>query len=368
MPKFRSAIVGCGVIHGTHIDAIKSLPDLVELVAVCDEIPERANRTAEKHNVTAYTDLDTMLKEAEFDILHVCTPSGLHAAAGVKGANAGKHIICEKPIDVSLKAADALIHACKANKVKLVVVSQSRYSSGMQYLKQQLDSGRLGTLCYAESVTKWYRTQEYYDSGGWRGTWELDGGGALMNQGVHYVDQLVWAMGKPKSVAATMATRAHERIEVEDVVSATIEFESGAVGTLLASTAMYPGYRQAIEVYGTGGTVIVENNRVRHAQYQDGTEERGMFNVKAKSPEVDNFVYQGNPAEPTGEGQKSAASDPTIISLNGHVEHLRDLVGAIEEDRDTFMNGLEARNALELILAVYESARTGQRVILPLKA
>src|SRR5262249_485943 len=159
-----------------------------------------------------------------------------------------KHIVCEKPIDVSLEAADALINACERNNVKLVVISQSRYSSGMQQLKRYLDEGKLGKLAYAESVTKWYRTQKYYDSGGWRGTWELDGGGALTNQGVHYVDQLRWIMGPVKSVAATMATRAHERIEVEDIVSATIEFENGAVGTLLASTAMFPGWRQAIEV------------------------------------------------------------------------------------------------------------------------
>ncbi|MDX1933298.1 MAG: Gfo/Idh/MocA family oxidoreductase [Capsulimonadales bacterium] len=367
MSKFRFAIVGCGVIHGTHIDAIKKMPDEAELVAVCDEVPERAETTAQKHGVAAFTDLETMLKEADFDVLNVCTPSGLHAAAGILGANAGKHIVCEKPIDVSLKAADALIDACRTNRTKLVVISQIRYSSGMQYLKAQLDAGRLGALCYGESTTKWYRTQQYYDSGGWRGTWALDGGGALMNQGVHLVDQLVWTMGKPKSVAATMATRAHERIEVEDVVSATIEFENGAVGTLIASTAMYPGYKQSIEVYGTGGTIIVENNRVRHAQFQGGTEERGMFNVKAAPPEVENFVYQGAVSAESGE-QTHGAADPTAISLNGHVEHLRDLMGAIREDRDTFMNGQEARNALEVILAVYESARTGKRIDLPLAA
>jgi UDP-N-acetyl-2-amino-2-deoxyglucuronate dehydrogenase len=265
MSKFRFAIVGCGVIHGTHIDAIKALSDEAELVAVCDEIPDLAERVAAANGVTAYTDLEEMCVKTEFDILCVCTPSGLHARHGIIGANHGKHIISEKPIEVTLEAADALIDACDKNGVKLVVISQHRYSSGMRQLKQYVDEGRLGDLVYAESVTKWFRSQEYYDSGGWRGTWALDGGGALMNQGVHYVDQLRWIMGPVKSVAATMGTRAHDRIEVEDIVSATIEFTSGAVGTLLASTAMYPGYRQALEVYGSNGSVIVENSRLRHA-------------------------------------------------------------------------------------------------------
>jgi Predicted dehydrogenases and related proteins len=366
MSKLRFAIVGCGVIHGTHIDAIKALPDDAELAAVCDEVPEIAAAAAEKNGVPAFTDLDVMLRDAEFDVLCVCTPSGLHAEHGVRGAKAGKHIICEKPIDVTLEAADALINACAENNVKLEVISQHRYSSGMRALKEYLDAGRLGELCYGESVTKWYRTQEYYDSGGWRGTWALDGGGALMNQGVHYVDQLRWVMGPVKSVSATMATRAHERIEVEDIVSATIEFENGAVGTLLASTAMYPGFKQSLEVYGTNGTVIVENSRLKFAQFAEGSGERSPGGVKnAAPPEVKDFVRQ------TGEGEEGsapaqAAADPRAISVGGHVAHFTDLIEAVRTGRDTFMNGQEARSALELIVAVYESGRTGKRVTLPL--
>ncbi|MBC8103412.1 MAG: Gfo/Idh/MocA family oxidoreductase [Cytophagales bacterium] len=353
----RFAIVGCGVIHGTHVSAIRSLPDLAELVAVCDENPEKAKAAGEKQGVPFFTDLAEMLQQ-DFDTLTVCTPSGLHAKQGVMGANAGKHIVCEKPIDVSLEAADALIQACEKNRVKLVVISQHRYSTGIRALQQFLSEGRLGSLCYAESVTKWYRSQEYYDSGGWRGTWELDGGGALMNQGVHYVDQLRWAMGPVKSVAATMATRAHERIEVEDVVSASIEFESGAVGTLLASTAMYPGYAQAIEVYGTGGAVIVENSRLKHAQFA------------GDPPLVQNFERQGEgpDAKTTPvEAGFNAAADPTQVPLDGHIEHLKDLIEAVRDDRDPFMSGKEARAALELIVGVYRAARTGERVYFPLK-
>ena len=175
--KTRFALVGCGVIHSTHIEAINKLSDVAELVAVCDEDAELSQKIAAKNNVPGYADLSEMLQKADFDVLCVCTPSGLHAKMGVMGAKAGKHIVCEKPIDVSLEAADALINACKENNVKLVVISQHRYSSGMQQLQKYLADGKLGDLCYGEAVTKWYRTQEYYDSGGWRGTWDLDGGG-----------------------------------------------------------------------------------------------------------------------------------------------------------------------------------------------
>lgn len=365
MSKRRFAIVGCGVIHTAHVEAIRALGEEAELVAVCDEVGNRAQEIGEKLGVRSFNDLTAMLDWGQFEILNVCTPSGLHGSCGILGAKAGKHLVCEKPIDVTLEAADALIAACKENKVKLEVISQHRFSSGMQLLKGWLDEGKLGKLVYGESVTKWYRTQAYYDSGGWRGTWELDGGGALMNQGVHYVDQLRWIMGPVKSVAATMGTLAHERIEVEDIVSATIEFQSGAVGTLLASTAMYPGYKQSLEIYGTQGTVLIDNSRVRHAQFGVGDEEQGMFSVKAPEPIVKDgiFTATGEKADVT---TSQGAADPRAISNSGHIAHLRDLLDAIETDRETFMNGEEARNALELIVGIYQSAKTGKRIEFPL--
>lgn len=363
MSKLRFAIVGCGVIHGTHIDAIKALPDDAVLVAVADEVKERADATAEKHGVKAFYDLDAMLDWGEFDVLCVCTPSGLHAECGIKGAKAGKHIVCEKPIDVSLAAADALIAACKENNVKLEVISQHRHSTGFRQLKSWLDEGKLGDLVYGESVTKWYRTQAYYDSGGWRGTWALDGGGALMNQGVHYADMLRWLMGPIKSVSATMATRAHERIEVEDIVSATIAFQNGAVGTLLASTAMYPGYKTSLEVYGTHGTVLIDDSRVRHAHFSEGTEEQSMFGVKSGDPVIKDGVWTAT-GEPSHKGAiVHGAGDPAAIALGGHVAHLKDLIDSVRENRETYMNGQEARNALELVVTVYESAKSGGKRI-----
>jgi len=349
MSKLRFAIVGCGVIHGTHINSIGKLPDDAELVAVCDEIEERAKGTAEKHGVRAFTDLGAMLREAEFDVLTVCTPSGLHARHGVQGAEAGKHIIVEKPIDVTLSAADALIGACSRNNVKLEVISQQRYTEGIQQLHQWLDAGKLGRICYGEATIKWYRKQEYYDSGDWRGTWALDGGGALMNQGVHYADQLRWAMGPVKSLSATMATLGHERIEVEDVVSATIEFESGAVGVLTASTDCYPGFGTTIEVYGTKGTVKVESGKVTYARFVEEGDKTSAYGAN----DADEIATQG-------------AADPTAITMGGHVAQIKDLIDAVRENRETFMNGPEARKALELVVGIYQSARTGERVHFPL--
>ena len=367
MSKLRFAIVGCGVIHDTHVQAIKALPADAELVAVCDEVLERVSPVAEKHGVKAFTDLTAMLDWGAFDVLCVCVPSGLHAACGVLGARAGKHIVCEKPIDVSLEAADALIAACEENGVKLEVISQQRHTTGFRQLRAWLDEGKLGKLVYGESVTKWYRTQAYYDSGGWRGTWDLDGGGALMNQGVHYADMLRWLMGPAVSVAATMATVAHERIEVEDIVSATIQFESGAVGTLLASTALFPGYKTSLEVYGTHGTVLVDNSKVRHAHFAEGGEEQSMFGVKAGDPLVKDGVWTAT-GEPSDSGAVvHGAGDPSAVALGGHVAHFKDLIDCVREDRQTYMNGPEARKALELVVGVYQSARNGgQRVNFPL--
>jgi len=361
MSKLRSAIVGCGGIHGSHVEAISALSDDVELVAVCDEVADRSAASAEKNQVAGFTELEAMLDWGKFDILHVCTPSGNHAACGILGARAGKHILCEKPIDVNLPAADALIGACELAGVRLVVVSQHRYSPGMQNLKHWLDTGKLGRLVYGESVTKWFRTQAYYDSGGWRGTWDLDGGGALMNQGVHYVDQLRWIMGPVRSVAATMGTLSHQRIEVEDVVSATIEFVNGAVGTLMASTSLVPGYNQSLEVYGSLGTVLIDNGKVRHAQFIRGDEEQSMWGMKVPDPIVKDGVFAGTGEETIAVSQ--ASSDPRAISVGGHIAHLSDLIQSIRTGAPVFMSGPQARNALELIVSVYEAARSGRRVI-----
>jgi UDP-N-acetyl-2-amino-2-deoxyglucuronate dehydrogenase len=345
-------IVGCGIIAPFHAKAIADLPN-ARLVAVADPDPERAQQFANEFGGEGHTDVQEMLTRPDIDIVCVCVPSGLHAKVGVQAASAGKHVVVEKPIEVTLEAADRLIAACKSNGVELAVISQHRWDAGVRELKELVDSGRLGSLVLGDAIVKWYRTQQYYDSAGWRGTWSLDGGGALMNQGVHYVDLLQWVMGPVERVFARTRTSAHERIEVEDIAVAALSFTSGALGILECTTAAYPGLSERLEVSGTGGTAIVE---------------AGVLKVRELKDEKGETTPYGGTLASAGEGGGKAASNPADISYRGHREQLADLIEAIENGRRPFIDGVEARKSLEIILAVYESARTGRDVTLPLSA
>jgi predicted dehydrogenase len=344
-------IIGCGVIAPFHARAIGELSD-ARLLAVADEVPERARDVASQFGVEAVS-VDALLARPDIDVVCVCVPSGLHAEVGTRVAAAGKHVVVEKPIEITLEAADRLIDAARDNGVKLAVISQHRWDSGVRQLKELVDSGRLGKLVLGDAIVKWYRTQQYYDSGSWRGTWRLDGGGALMNQGVHYVDLLQWIMGPVERVFARARTAAHERIEVEDVVVATLSFASGAIGTIEASTAVYPGLGERLEVSGTGGTAIIEAGALTVRELKDEKGETSPYGGKVA-------------VEADGEAKAGAAANPADISYLGHREQLRDLLEAIGSGGKPTIDGEEARKPLEIILAVYESARTGRDVALPM--
>jgi len=343
-------IIGCGVIAPFHAKAIAGLPH-TRLVAVVDPNPERVQQFAKEFGAEGHTHVQELLARPDIDIVCLCVPSGLHAEIGMQAAAAGKHVVVEKPIEVTLEAADRLIAACQSNGVELAVISQHRWDAGVRELKELVDSGRLGTLVLGDAIVKWYRTQQYYDSAGWRGTWKLDGGGALMNQGVHYVDLLQWVMGPVENVFARSRTSAHERIEVEDIAVAVLSFTSGAVGLLECTTAVYPGLSERLEISGTGGTAIVE---------------AGLLKVRELKDEKGETTPYGGKLAFAGEGRGKAASNPADISYRGHREQLADLIQAIENGRRPFIDGIEARKPLEIILAVYESARTGRDVALPL--
>jgi UDP-N-acetyl-2-amino-2-deoxyglucuronate dehydrogenase len=345
-------IIGCGVIAPLHARAIAELPN-ARLVAVADGIEERARLVASAFDVEAL-DVDSLLARPDVDVVCVCVPSGLHAEIGSRVAAAGKHVVVEKPIEVTLEAADRLMAACRDNGVQLSVISQHRWDPGMRELKELVDNGRLGRLVLGDAIVKWYRTQEYYDSGEWRGTRRLDGGGALMNQGVHYVDLLQWVMGPVERVFARCRTSSHERIEVEDIALAVLAFENGAVGILESSTAVYPGLSERLEVTGTDGTVIVEAGEIKVRELKD---EKG-----------ETAPYGGRPVRSHGEAPEGAAANPVDISILGHREQLADMLAAIDSGRRPAIDGAAARSTLEIILAVYESARTGQDVTLPLAA
>jgi len=347
---FGFAIVGCGVIAPFHARALASIAN-ARLRAVVDVIPERARQRATEFGAEAYTELSPVLERGDVDVVCVCVPSGLHAAIGMQAAAAGKHVLVEKPIEVSLGAADRLIAASRRCGVKLGVISQHRFDGGVERLRAALTAGRFGRLLLGDAIVKWYRTQEYYNSGGWRATWELDGGGALMNQAVHYVDLLQWMMGPVDRVVARTGTAAHA-IAVEDVALALLTFRSGALGIIEASTAVYPGLPERLEITGTNGTAIVEAGDVSVWEFRDEKGEVGPYGRKAKA-----LNRSSAPA---------AAADPAALSIAGHRAHLIDMIEAIETDREPAIPGEDGRKPLEIILAIYESARSGTEVVLPL--
>jgi len=342
-------IVGCGVISKWHAMAVADLPGAT-LVGVTDAQPERAEQAAARFGTECVPDLDSLLARDDLDVVCVCTPSGLHAEVGVQAARAGKHVIVEKPIDVSLEAADRLITACREAGVRLGVIFQHRFDDGVQALRDLIDSGRLGRLLLGAAATKWYRTQEYYDSGAWRGSWELDGGGCLMNQGVHYVDLLQWMMGPVERVVAQMGTLDHD-IEVEDAAMAMLTFAGGAMGTLEGSTVTFPGLPERLEVSGTGGSVVIDDGEISLRELKDERGETGAYGAKRD-------------VRPVHSPRPSGAADPAAIRHEGHRRQFADFLEALRTGRDPLVTGEEGRKSLEIILAVYESARTGRPVTL----
>ena len=332
-------IVGTGVIAAIHADAISLLPD-ARLVAVTDVAADAAAAFAAAHGCAAEPDLGALLARPDVEVVCVCVPSGLHAAVGVQAAQAGKHLVVEKPIDVSLEAADRLIDAARAAGVALTVISQHRFDPGLVELRRLLDDGALGRLVLGEASTKWYRAQAYYDSAAWRGTYAMDGG-SLMNQGVHYVDLLRWCMGPAAEVTAVCATQAHQ-IEVEDTALGIVRFASGAVGTILSSTAAFPGFPQRLEITGTNGTVTVADGRI-------------VGRALAADP------GQASP-DGSADADRSAAADPAALDIASHAAQLADLVDAIDAGREPAVSGRDGRDTLEIVLAVYESSRAGRPV------
>lgn len=333
-------IVGPGGIAGTHARAISMVPG-ARLVAVVGKSLEEARRFGgDRPGCDAEPTLDAMLARDDVDIVSVCTPSGLHAAVGIKAAQAGKHVVVEKPIDVTLKAADALISAATTAGVQVTVISQHRFDPGLVELSGLVKSQRLGPLLLGHASTKWYRTQGYYDSAAWRGTCELDGG-SLMNQGIHYVDLLLASFGPVAEVTAISATQAHQ-IEAEDTALALLRFRSGALGTLVSSTCVYPGFAQRLEVTGTSGTVVVEDGEIVS---------RGFRSDEAGS--------QSSPPAANAQGAAAPAIDEAA-----HAAQLTDFVSAIAGDRPPVVTAQDGRDALEVVLAVYESSRQGRTITL----
>lgn len=342
MDKIGFGIIGCGVIGPWHAKAIKSV-DSVKLIAVADADISKAKKMADEYKVDYYQDYSDMLKRKDIDAVCICTPSGLHGKVAEDAATLGKNVLIEKPLEVTLEKCDRVIETCKKNKVKLGVIFQRRTYDSSKKVKELIDSGRLGKLVLGDSYQKYYRSAEYYKSAGWRATWELDGGGALMNQGIHGIDLLQWIMGPVESVISYAETLVH-KIAVEDTAIALLKFKNGALGVIEGTTSVYPGLSLRMEINGEKGTIIYEESAITKLDIQ-GEE----IKLEQKKEE-----------------QGSASSSPTAIGEIGHVIHIEDFVVALKENKEPLVTGIEARKSVEIILAIYKSAKTNTVIKLPL--
>lgn len=344
----RFGIVGCGVIGPTHAEAITSLPN-AELVAVVDIVPEKAQQLAEKYHAKAYTDLQTMLDSEQLDVVDVCTPSGLHGEHACQIMRAGSHVIVEKPMEISHERIAEMLQVQRETDRKMAVISQHRFDEASNQLHQLIEQKAFGRLVMGNAAIPWWRSQKYYDSGAWRGTWALDGGGVLMNQSIHSIDVLQWLMGHVKSIQAYTNTLVHT-METEDTAAALLRFENGALGTIVATTGAYPGVTTRIEIFGDKGSGVIENDRLGYLHLaSDDTEEVGPYGGAAKNKE----------ALPS---KQATASDPAALQSVTHALQIEDMIRAIQENGTPLVDGEAARHPVEIILGIYESARTGKEV------
>jgi UDP-N-acetyl-2-amino-2-deoxyglucuronate dehydrogenase len=335
--NLRIALVGCGRIAKNHFEAIGRIDNL-DLVAVADVVPERAEAAGAAQGVPSFSSLEAMLKAVPCDIVTVAAPSGLHPTLGILAAEAGKHVVSEKPMAISLESADALIESCTANDVRLFVVKQNRLNPAIQLLKRAVRKGRFGRIHSANCTVRWARPQDYYDQAPWRGTWAMDGG-AFMNQASHYVDLIQWLAGPVESVMAMTATQ-ERRIEAEDSGAAVLRFANGAIGVLDVTMLTYPrNLEGSITILGDRGSVKIGGtavNRVDTWVFEDYDDDDKLIEAAATTP-------------------------PTVYGF-GHQGYYENVVRVLRENVVPDTDGREGRKSLEIILAIYASARSGERV------
>ncbi|MBI2424608.1 MAG: Gfo/Idh/MocA family oxidoreductase [Candidatus Hydrogenedentes bacterium] len=346
MASVGFGIIGCGNIGPVHAAAI-ALEKRAKLIGVSDVVEASAQKLAGQYGAQAYGDYRKMLENPKVEAVCLCVPSGLRAEIAVACALAGKHILSEKPLDVTTKRIDKIIAATEKAKVLLGCIFQSRFSDDALQIRRAIDEGRFGKLILGDAAIKWYRSQAYYDSGAWRGTWKLDGGGCLMNQGIHQIDLLQWFMGPVKTVRAQTALVGHTGLEVEDLATAILEFENGAHGVIEGSTAIWPGHPARVEVHGTAGSAVLEDGKLKSWAF----EKRKPIDKKIEAT-FDRASVLG-----------SGAGDPLKgLSSEGHRRQIADFARAIREGGRPTVEGREGRVAVNLIEKIYEAARTGKTV------
>ncbi|MDP8322813.1 MAG: Gfo/Idh/MocA family oxidoreductase [Candidatus Stygibacter australis] len=343
METKKLGLVGCGRISSKHFSAIAQIEG-AEIISCCDIIEQRAQDAAREHGIkSVYTSYDKMLIDEKFDAILICTPSGMHPEMGIKAAEKGIHVITEKPMGISLAAADELVKACDANQVQLFVVKQNRLNPAIQLLRKAINKGRFGKIFSLNATVRWSRPQHYYDQAKWRGTWEFDGG-AFMNQASHYMDLIQWLGGPVDSVMAMTATLDHN-IETEDMGTGIIRFRNGMLGTVEVTMNIFPrNLEGSITVMGKKGTVKIGGiavNKVEHWEFKDYEDD-------------DKLIQQCD-------------TNPTSVYGFGHQGYLKNVIDVLHGIGEPETDGREGRKSLEIILAMYESAKNGKRVPLPLK-
>ena len=340
--KIKVALIGCGRISKNHFDSIKAHSDLAELIAVCDTDPQALSKASEEHGVNAYGDLSDLLQNEAVDLACLCTPSGIHPAQTIACANAGVHVLTEKPMATNWEDGIAMVASCKENDVKLFVVKQNRKNATLALLKRTIDKNRFGKIYTVALNVFWTRPQSYYDQASWRGTWELDGG-ALMNQASHYVDLLDWMIGPVDSIHANIATLARQ-IEAEDTATLNIKWQSGALGTMNVTMLTYPkNLEGSITILGEKGTVRIGGlavNKIEHWEFDEEDED-------------DQSIEQ-------------AAYETTSVYGFGHPPYYLNVFKALRGEEKEDVDGEEGLSSLELLIAAYRSAKQGQTVNLPL--
>ena len=342
------ALVGCGMIARFHVRALAAIPG-TRVAALVSRSAANAQALITETGIPAcpiHARLEDALAQPDVHVVVVMTPSGAHHQAAVAAAKAGKHVVVEKPLDVTEEACDQIIDACAKYKVQLCTIFPSRFGDANLALKSAIEAGKFGRLTLGETACKWWRSQAYYDEGGWKGTQALDGGGALMNQAIHNVDLLLWMMGDVTHVSGFTATLAHERIEVEDTAVAILRFKNGALGTIRATTSVHPGYPKTIAIHGDRGSAEIEQDDVVRWDFSPETDEDKAVKTR--------FAAKV--------GASGGAADPKAISFEGHRRQLADFVEAIHKSRAPLVDGREGRKAVALIRAIYESNRTGRVV------
>jgi predicted dehydrogenase len=342
------AIVGCGMIARFHARALAEVPG-TSLKAVVSRAQAGAEKMVKELHLTcdAVTSLDAMLARKDIHVVIITTPSGAHMEPAVAAAAAGKHVVVEKPLEITLERCDRIIDACLKNRVQLCTIFPSRFGDANQELKKAVDAGRFGRLTLGETTCKWWRPQSYYDEGGWKGTLALDGGGALMNQAIHNVDLLQWLMGQPVThITGFTAMLAHERIEVEDTAVACLRFAHGALGVIQATTSVWPGLPKTIAIHGDKGSAVIEQDDLLRWDFAQEKTEDPMIRQR--------FVQKT--------GASGGSSNPAAISHVGHTRQLADFAEAITTGRPPLVDGREGRKAVEIILGIYRSMATGRVV------